>query len=167
MGLFTPKISPQQLQVVNATLAQIQDSARLVNETVKPDVFFKRLNFLLDQCLLLQQYEKYKIFKGSTPTQDYNKIIQNMEATVDDFITRAISANQDKLNALKTEKAKRANYEKFVTSLVSAFDCANTFWTGNFSGIGNKPLPHYRGPLFTENNYRRVKSLYDGLPDEE
>ena len=63
MGLFTPKISRQQMAFVQTTLKQMYDSGNLVNTTVKPDVFFKRLNFTLDLLLRLQPYEKYKIFK--------------------------------------------------------------------------------------------------------
>ena len=159
MGLFTPKISDKQLQMVSANMNQINDSIKLVNSTVDPAVFFKRINFLLDLLLRLQSYEKYKIFKHGTPTQDYKKILSNLEATVNDFIDRAIEANQRKIASLKTDKAKKRNYENFVISLISAFDCSHTFWTGD------KGYPHYDGPLFTERNYRRVQDLYDALDD--
>ncbi|MCI5705167.1 MAG: hypothetical protein MR272_08175 [Pseudoflavonifractor sp.] len=155
MGLFTPKISRQQMAFVQTTLKQMYDSGNLVNTTVKPDVFFKRLNFTLDLLLRLQPYEKYKIFKHGTPSKDYKRIVSNLEATVDDFIDRAIAANQAKIASLKTERARKANYEKFVNSLIAAFDCAHTFWEGD------RGFPHYDGPLFTEQNYRRVQAIYD------
>jgi hypothetical protein len=157
MGLFTPKITSSQLQHVQTTMKQLQESVYLLNNTTKPDVFFKRLNFSLDLLLDLQSYEKYKIFKGCAPTSDYNKIVRNMESTVNDFIDRAIETNRQKLATLKTDKAKRNNYEKFVIALIAAFDCANTFWTGN------RGFPHYTGPLYTDKNYRRVQALFDGL----
>lgn len=154
MGLLTPKISPSELGMVQIALKQVKDCANLVNTTVKPDVFFGRLNMLLDKLLLLQRFERYK-FKPSTPTKDYKRVIANLDATVNDFIDRAFAANQAKIASLKTEKAKRANYEKFVDSLISAFDCAHTFWPGD------RGFPHYSGPLFTEVNYRRVQAIYD------
>lgn len=157
MGFFTPKITSSQLQHVQTAMKQLQESVYLLNNTTKPDVFFKRLNFSLDLLLDLQSYEKYKIFKGCAPTSDYNKIIRNMESTVNDFIDRAIETNRQKLATLKTDKAKRNNYEKFVIALIAAFDCANTFWTGN------RGFPHYTGPLYTDKNYRRVQALFDGL----
>lgn len=161
MGLFTPKISSAQMQFVEMTINQLHDSGNLVNTTVKPDVFFKRLHFTLDLLLRLQPYEKYKIFKrGGGPTKDYKRIISNIEATVDDFIDRSLAANQTKTAALKTERARRKNYENYVIALISAFDCAYTFWEGD-SGF-----PHYEGPLFTENNYRRVQAMYYALDDE-
>jgi hypothetical protein len=161
MGFFTPKITSSQLQHVQTAMKQLQESVYLLNNTTKPDVFFKRLNFSLDLLLDLQTYEKYKIFKGNTPTNDYNKIVRNMESTVNDFIDRAIEANRQKLATLKTDKAKRNNYEKFVIALIAAFDCANTFWSGN------RGFPHYTGPLYTDNDYRRVQTLFYDLDSIE
>ena len=164
MGLFSPKISPREMEYVSGRMNQLQDSVQLVNSTVKPDVFFKRLNMTLDILMDLRSYEKYGIFKGSSPTSDFNKIIRNIESTVDDFIDRALAANQQKIATLKSETAKRNNYDKFVISLIAAFDCANTFWSGNISRA--KVYPHYTGPLFTDKNYRRVQALFcdDDIP---
>ena len=157
MGLFTPKISPREAEYVRTKMVQLQDTVRLVNTTTKPDVFFKRLNFALDILLDLQSYERYGIFKGSTPTNDYNKIIRNMEATVNDFIDRALAENRKKIASLKTESAKQNNRDKFASSLIAAFDHANTFWSGSFSST--RVFPHYTGPLYTANNYRRVQNI--------
>ena len=161
MGLFGPKIDPRNFQYVQSRMSQLQDTIHLVNTTTKPDVFFKRLNFALDILLDLQSYEKYGIFKGSTPTNDYNKIISNMEATVNDFIDRALAANQQKINSLKTESTRQNNRVKFVTSLISAFDRANTFWSGSYSQT--RIIPHYAGPLFTPNNYYRLQCMASNL----
>lgn len=160
MSLFTPKISPQEMTYVRTTLNQLQDSVYLVNTTLKPDVFFKRLNFALDLLLYLQPYEKYKIFKSGLPSSDYARMISNLGATVDDFISRALSANQSKIASLKTEKAKKENRAKFAASLISAFDCAHTFWSGNYG------FPHYTGPLFTEQNYYRVQAIWNASCNE-
>ncbi len=154
---FKPKLSDKQLQCVRMTLMQVQDSAKLVNTTVKPDVFFKRLNFLLDLLLRLQPYERYGIFKNGLPSSDYRRIIANLEATVNDFIDRAVAANQAKIATLKTSKARERSRESFVVSLISAFDCAHTFWDGD------RGFPHYTGPLFTNKNYQRVQAIYDSI----
>lgn len=155
MSLFTPKISQREMTYVRTTLKQLQNSVKLVNTTVKPDVFFGRLNFALDLLLRLQTYEKYKIFKSGTPSSDYACIVSNLGITVDAFINRALDANQAKIDSLKTEKAKKENRAKFATALISAFDCAHTFWSGNYGS------PHYTGPLFTEPNYHRVQAIWN------
>lgn len=161
MGLFTPKITPAQMQFVQATFKQMQDSGHLVNTTVKPDVFFKRLNFTLDLLLRLQAFEKYKIFKSGKPSQDYNRIVANLGATVDSFLDRAIEDNEKKVAALKTEKARKNKRDDLAVKLISAFDCAHTFWAGD------KGFPHYTGPLFTESNYKRVQALFDASCDDQ
>ncbi len=163
-GLFTPRISQQELQYVQTLLNQLQDSARILNTTTKPDVFFERLNFSFDLLLELQSYEKYNIFKANTPTDDYQKIISNLDATVNDFIDRAVATNDKKIANLKTESAKKRNREDFAIKLISAFDCAHTFWTGNFSQ--SRTFPHYTGPLYTQSNYLRVQAIYDSLDSE-
>lgn len=157
MGLFTPKISAVQMDTVNAILKQLRETANVINTTVKPDVFFGRLNFALDCLLELQKYEKYKIFKKSTPSADYKRIIKNLNKTVDNFIDRAIENNHCKFSKLKTNAAKMKSYKDFIIALISAFDCAHTFWTGNTI------YPHYTGPLFTRKNYQRALDLFYGL----
>ena len=161
MGLFAPKIPQRELEYVRTRMQQLQDSVNLVNTTIKPDVFFKRLNFSLDILLDLRSYEKYGIFKESTPTNDYNTMTRNLEATVNAFIDRATESNRQKLTSLKTESAKAKNLEKFATTLIAAFNRANTYWSGSFSQT--RVIPHYTGPLFTPNNYRRVQTLCEGI----
>lgn len=155
MGWFTPKISSLQLQQVDNLLKQARESAHLVNSTVKPEVFFGRLNFLLDVLLELQKYERYKIFKGSSPSRDYNNLIRDLDKTVDSFISRAIKANNAKIESLKTPAAKERNRSKFLISLSFGFAYSKTFWQGN--GM----YPHYAGPLFTESNQARIQKMLE------
>ena len=168
MGLFSrfvrPKISQEEFVYIQGVLNQAQDCASLINTTTKPDVFFKRLNMVLDLLLELQPYEKYGIFKTATPTQNYNRICGNLEATVNDFIDRADEDNLRKLARLKTEQARRRNRVDFAIKLISAFDCANTFWSGKYSP--SRSYPHYTGPLFTQANYARAEAIYYGLDEE-
>ncbi len=156
-------VSKKKLEFIKATLKQIDDSVYLVNTTTKPDIFFKRLNMTLDLILCLMPYDKKKIFTGKTMEQNYKGIINDLENIVNAFIDRAVVDNQQKTSSLKTTKLKQKNYENFVISLISAFDCANSFWSGNAS---THQAPHYDGPLFTEANYKRVQKLYDELPDD-
>lgn len=155
MSFFAPKINSYQVEQVQILLKQANESSKLVNTTIKPDVFFRRLGFLLDVLLEMQKYEKYKIFNGSLPSADYKKIINGLEKTVDAFVMRAIKANQEKVSSLKTQAAKERNYYNFLQSLYISFEKAKSFWQGN--GI----YPHYTGPLFTEANFSKVKKLLE------
>lgn len=136
---------------------QLQESVRIVNTTSNARAFFGRLKFSLEVLSELQKYEKYRFFKNSSPTDDYNKIISNLEATVDNFIDRAIEENKKKLNGYKTDAAKSRNYKKFVEDLLDDFEMADTFWSGN------NMYPPYKGILYTSANYQRVKKMYDDL----
>lgn len=153
MGLFTPKMSKLQMEQVNSSIKQAKDCATLINKTVKPDVFFGRLNFLIDTLTYLQDFEKYNCFKSSSPTRDMKRLMDNLEATVNDFLDRSFADACQKVETLKTEKAKQSRREKYVDSINSAFECANTFWGGNMM------YPHYTGCLYTEGNVQHFKSL--------
>jgi len=83
-----PLMTIAETEHVGGVLRQILDSVSLVNITVKPDVFFGRLHFTLDALLYLRAFEPKGIFLSS-PTNEYNKILQHLEITVDEFIDRA------------------------------------------------------------------------------
>ena len=109
MGFFTPKISRWEKEHISGLLKQAQESAKLVNTTVKPDVYFDRLHFLFDILLELREYERYKIFRGSTPSNDLLNLQNGLEKSVDDFILRPYTNRKEKADALKTENAKQNN----------------------------------------------------------
>ena len=150
-----PTPSPVQISQIENLMKQLLESTTLVNSTASSKTFFGRLHFSLDILLELQKYEKYNIFTGSTPTEDYQKLIDNLEATVDAFIDRSIIDHVKKHEHLKTQKAKDRNIYKYLSSLLSDFEEANTYWSGN------NMYPHYTGPLYTDSNYQRVKEMYD------
>lgn len=157
------KLSHGEVELVRSTLDQLCDTVNIVNATVNPPVFFKRLNLTFDLLLLLQEYEKYKIYKSGGPSKDLKKLKKGLGLTVDNFIDRFISDSNRRIFALKGESSKRKAYEKSIIELISAFDCAHTFWSGNDSH--SRVLPHYTGPLFTRKNYKRVMELYYSLDD--
>lgn len=144
---------------ISSICAQVQETAALINKTANPSVFFGRLNFLLDCLLDLKQYERYNIFTDINPSTYYDIIVNNIEYIVDSFIDRVVSDNKNKVAKLKTPSAIYRNTEKCLIALISAFDCANTFWSGN------SLAPHYNGYLYTEANYNKVLGLYNGLDD--
>ena len=153
MGLLTPKISNWEKEHVANLLKQLKESAKLVNTTVKPDVYFGRLHFMFDTLLELQKYEKYKIFKGGLPSRDLQNLQNGLEKSVDDFIMRSYSKRLDKANSLKTENAKFNNMKKYADSMIEAFDNAPNFWEGD--GM----RPHYTGPLYAPKNWEKLTSL--------
>ncbi|MBQ1169497.1 MAG: hypothetical protein IIX49_01565 [Oscillospiraceae bacterium] len=66
-------MSEQQLRQVSIQQAQndlriMNDCKNLVSTTVKPDVFFGRLNLLVERGEHLQRLEQYISFSGASPT---------------------------------------------------------------------------------------------------
>lgn len=153
LGFFKPKMSSFEQQQVQSMLIQSKDCAKLVDSTANPDVFFERLHFMLDLTLTLQQFEKYKCFRGDTPSAVYQETISNLQEIVDGFITRAYHKQKEKSSKLKTENGRRKSNAKFAADLKNAFDHADSFWVGHANQI------HYEGPLYTNKNYQRVLSI--------
>lgn len=149
-----PKMSSFEIQQVQSMLSQSKDCAKLIDSTVKPDIFFSRLHFMLDLTLTLQQFEKYKCFHGGTPSELYRETTLNLNEIVDKFIVRAYNKQIEKVSKLKTASGKQKSDRKFATDLKDAFDRADSFWVGHPGQV------HYTGPLFTDGNYRKVLSIY-------
>ena len=63
--------------------------------------------------------------------------------------------------AKKKDSEKENCYADALNALISAFDCADTFWKGNGK------FPHYSGPLFTKDNYIVVQELWDEVCDTD
>ena len=155
MSLFTPKMTPIERQRLTAMMKQLGDSAKLVESTENADVFFERLNFMLDLCLELSTFEKYKCFSGLIPSVAYREALNSLDEVVDRFITRSCAKQQVKSAKLKTDSGKQKSNDKFAADLKKAFDNANSFWTGHTG------WQHYTGALFSKRNYARVEAIYN------
>lgn len=147
---------------VRIFMGQYRDTVKLIRTTIKPDVFFKRLNFLFDILLLLQQYESIPgMFTQNNPTKKLNYYSIEMEHIVSDFTLRYMEKVKADTRSKKTLEGKEKHYGDALNALISAFDCANTFWSGNTKS------PHYTGPLFTQKNYDVVQKLWDEFCDND
>lgn len=155
MDLFTPKISKIELMKVEALLKQLNDTVNTINHTTNPDIFFGRLNFAIDALLELQKYEKYRIFKKRTPTEDLNELLNGLENNVNIFINRSYQNEIDKNKAFKKESTRIQHMRDYAYNMFYAFENANTYW------LGNNTYPHYSERLYTDNNINLLHSLLD------
>jgi hypothetical protein len=105
------------IQQANNDLRIINDSASLVEKTTKPDVFFSRLNLLIEKSKHLASLEKYISFSGAPPTAAYNEALQNYNESIRLFLIQYFSETFDKAEAMKTEKGRIGKYQKFYDSL--------------------------------------------------
>ena len=99
----------------------IQDCVRLVNTTIKPDVFFKRHDMLKEKAYELTLLEPYLNFSGKSPSESYREILEKEQDTIFDFVNRYFMAEEDKVATLKTNKAKQNHYLAFYASLQPYF----------------------------------------------
>ena len=148
-----------EMQVVQTCLGQIDDTVRLIKNTVNPEVFFKRISMAYDLLLHLQKYEKLGVFVDLSPTEDLKRLTFRLGGTVNLFVIRALKDNEMKVARLKTKKAQEKQCVNFAIALISAFDVAPEFWQGN--GY----WPHYKGPLYTQENYKLVEEMYYALDE--
>lgn len=148
------------MEFVKTSVQQIIDTYNILNTTLKPDIFFKRLNFLFDKLLLLQKYEKYGIFTENNPTKRIRDIQAGLESRVACFVSRYMNYAWKSSAKMKASFDKEEKFSDFANKLISAFDCAHTFWEGN------RGFPHYTGPLFTDANYQQVQAIWDESCDK-
>ena len=105
------------MQQAENDLRIIQDCMRLVEKTTKPDVFFMRLNLLVEKSKHLVSLEKYITYSGATATAAYNEVCTNYHEAINQFLIRYFSETLDKAESMKTEKGRIGKYKKFYDSL--------------------------------------------------
>ena len=107
---MTVKQAQNDLRIIN-------DCTKIVESTLKPDVFFMRLNLLVEKSKHLANLEPYFSFSGVSPTDAYNEVLNNYQEAVRLFLIRYFTDTFDKAEAMKTEKGRIGKYQKFYDSL--------------------------------------------------
>ncbi|ADY54715.1 phage protein [Syntrophobotulus glycolicus DSM 8271] len=107
-------MAPGLLKIAN-------DSANLVNTTKKPDVFFARYDTLLDCMEKLSLLEDSIKFNGTKPSKQFRDLEIGRERNTHLFINRFYQETLNKINALKTNKAKYNKVCNFYTLLEDYF----------------------------------------------
>lgn len=105
------------IQQAENDLRIIADCKKLIETTNKPDVFFMRLNLLIEKSAHLCALEKFISFSGASPTEAYNEIKNDYHKAINQFLVRYFSDTFDKAEVMKTEKGKIGKYQKFYDSL--------------------------------------------------
>lgn len=103
-------------------LAQINDSAKIVQTTLNPSTFFYRLSFLVQKSRELCKIEPYMKFSGPSPTAAFNEILDNYQKAIAEFMERYYYETINKAEAMKTERGRRNKYQDAFLHLSSHFD---------------------------------------------
>ena len=95
----------------------IQDCIKIISDTIKPDIFFSRLELLKEKSKHLIQLESYINFSGASPSAAFKEVIANEQQAIYQFIGRYYNATFEKAKTLKTDKGKKNQFKKFYDSL--------------------------------------------------
>jgi len=128
------KLHMSRDQLEDCTIEQAQndmrifdDCATLINSTVKPDVFFSRLDLAestLDHLVTLEPYmNQIKCIQLEASMSDLmNKFQEEKDSYTTDFLYRYYASVKEKADGLKTEKGKQNQFQKFYESLEPYFE---------------------------------------------
>ena len=119
--------SKQQLEVATAQIVSdsiriFDDSSNIINTTVKPDIFFSRLDLAKEHLARLKIIEPYigrvKAIQVNIPISDlYAEFNKSEDAYIETFLQRSLQAVHEKADSMKTEKGKGNQYKKYYESM--------------------------------------------------
>lgn len=101
------------------------DCVKIVNDTIKPETFFERLELLEDTSERLVSLEKYLSFSGTKPSQAQQEFKEQKQTAIYYFIIRYLNSVIDKADKLKTQRGKNSQFQKFYDSLTPYFYLMN------------------------------------------
>lgn len=118
------------VQMVSDNMRIFDDSAKLVDSTTKPDVFFSRLELAEEKLSNLVRIEPYiKQVKSITMNQSLSSLMNefqgNKNGYILDFLYRYYWTVKEKAEGMKTEKGKLNQFQKFRESLEPFIDQLN------------------------------------------
>lgn len=128
------KLRMSRDQLEDCTIEQAQndmrifdDCATLINSTVKPDVFFSRLDLAestLNHLVTLEPYmNQIKCIQLDASMSDLmDKFQEEKDSYTTDFLYRYYASVKEKADGLKTEKGKQNQFQKFYESLEPYFE---------------------------------------------
>lgn len=94
-----------------------KESADLVNNTKKPDVFFKRYDLMIEKLQNLSKIQHLISYQGTAPSENLRDILSKKESTINDFIVRYYEDTISSINKLKTLQSKKKKMDSFFQTL--------------------------------------------------
>jgi hypothetical protein len=99
-------IAPQYLRIV-------QDCTNLVNNTLKPDVFFNRYDLMISCLVELEKMEKVMKFSGKKPSKYLKEVLTSRDKQIELFVDRIFNFYRSKILSAKTSKSKSTSCVRF------------------------------------------------------
>ena len=104
------------------SLRIVQDCSKILQNTIKPDVFFERYQLMILHSSNLVILEKHIPFRGASPKAAFNVLMAEKQECINQFLIRYFCSVFDKAEKLKTDKGKLNQYQKFYDSLLPYYD---------------------------------------------
>lgn len=132
------KLIMNKSQLVESTIQQVSihikrfdDCSKIINETVKPDVFFSRLEIAEESLRLLKRLEPFFIYVDKIKTEVQisellEKFKREKQSYIESFLVRSTNETMIKALGMKTEKGKKNQYKKLYDSLLPYFNMMNS-----------------------------------------
>lgn len=113
---YTPTAKQIYMQEAQNDLRIIGESSKIVEGTVKPDVFFSRLDLIYERYEHLSSIEKFLSFQGELPSEMYEKVKAKYVDYVKEFIEKYFLDSYSRALDLKTVSGRENKVKKsFVT----------------------------------------------------
>lgn len=122
MGLFSRNKNYKKAEIYATTwLKQLYETTELVNNTVNPDVFFTRYDFLIELLTNLKSIEHLIDFKNGSPRDLLHQANSKRVQEINNFIERYYMETLMSIEKLKTDKAKQRRIDDFYPTLSNFF----------------------------------------------
>ncbi len=116
---FTEQQASNDLRIIN-------DCTKIISETVKPDIFFSRMDLMKEKAYHLLSLEPYIKTSGASITSAVKEIEADEQKAIFQFLVRYFTFTLEKADSLKTDKGKKNQYQKFYSSLQLYYDRMNS-----------------------------------------
>lgn len=99
-------------------LKQAKESAKILSSTTDPSVFFPRYDFCVGRLIQLEECKKYGMKVTTTTSLEKYLDLTFRDGAVDEIIQRTQAKYRDKIESLKSSKAK----QNWATKYHQAFE---------------------------------------------
>lgn len=125
MGLVDSRTNAQIL--APQFMKQVLESAKILQTTTEPGTFFTRYDFCVGRLMELEECKKYGVSVSTTQDLKKYRSMDFREEAVEEIICRTQGKYRDKIESLKTQKAK----QNWATKYHRAFEPYLSYMSDN------------------------------------
>lgn len=96
----------------------VNECVEIMNNTLDPKIYFSRRDLYKEKFQWLADNENKIEFEGESPSLSLKKVYASETSDINEFIDRYYNHTIEKIDTLKTQKAKFNNVHKFKDTLI-------------------------------------------------